>query len=40
MTNLQLLCEHHHKQKTAQEAAKARKPRTERHPRERHPGWH
>lgn len=40
MTNLQLLCEHHHKQKTAREAAKGRKPRTERHPRERHPGWH
>lgn len=37
--NLQLLCDYHHKQKTAQEAAKARKPRTERHPREKHPGW-
>ncbi len=38
-SNLQLLCDWHHKQKTAREAAEARKPRTERHPRERHPGW-
>lgn len=37
-TNLQLLCTWHHKQKTAKEAAAARKPRTERHPREKHPG--
>jgi 5-methylcytosine-specific restriction protein A len=39
MSNLQLLCTYHHKQKTAQEAAKARKPKTERKPREAHPGW-
>lgn len=38
ITNLQLLCDWHHKQKTAKEAAAARKPRTERHPREQHPG--
>lgn len=37
-TNLQLLCEWHHKQKTQAEAKKNRKPRTERHPGERHPG--
>lgn len=37
--NLQLLCTWHHKQKTAQEAAAKRKPRTERHPREQHPGF-
>ena len=40
MTNLQLLCPYHHKQKTSQEAARARKPKTERKPREAHPGWH
>lgn len=38
LSNLQLLCLWHHKQKTAKEAAAKRKPRTERHPPERHPG--
>jgi 5-methylcytosine-specific restriction protein A len=41
LNNLQLLCDWHHKQKTAQEAAKARaaKPRhTERRKPEQHPG--
>jgi 5-methylcytosine-specific restriction protein A len=38
LSNLQLLCDWHHKQKTAKEAAAKRKPRTERHPREQHPG--
>ena len=38
LSNLQLLCDWHHKQKTAQEAAAKRKPRSERHPREKHPG--
>jgi len=37
-SNLQLLCTWHHKQKTAKEAAANRKPRSERHPREKHPG--
>ena len=38
LTNLQLLCEWHHKQKTQAEAKKNRKPRSERHPGEKHPG--
>jgi 5-methylcytosine-specific restriction protein A len=38
LSNLQLLCEWHHKQKTQAEA-KANRPRiTERHPGEKHPG--
>jgi len=38
LDNLQLLCEWHHKQKTSKEASANRVRRTERHPRERHPG--
>lgn len=38
LANLQLLCPWHHKQKTAQEARAARTIRTERHPKEKHPG--
>lgn len=41
LDNLRLLCTWHHKRKTAQEAAQARKnlpPITESRPRERHPG--
>lgn len=38
LVNLQLLCEWHHKQKTQAEAKANRKPRTEKHPGERHPG--
>jgi len=37
-SNLQLLCEWHHKQKTQQEAKANRPRRTERHPGEKHPG--
>lgn len=37
-TNLQLLCEWHHKQKTQREARANRTPRTEKHPGEKHPG--
>lgn len=38
LPNLQLLCPWHHKQKTAQEARAARTIRTERRPKEKHPG--
>lgn len=38
LANLQLLCPWHHKQKTAQEARAARTIRTERRPKEKHPG--
>lgn len=38
LSNLQLLCEWHHKQKTQAEAKKNRPRRTERHPGEKHPG--
>lgn len=38
MENLQLLCDWHHKQKTQAEAKANRKPRSERHPGEKHPG--
>ena len=38
MSNLQLLCSWHHKQKTAREAAAARSPKSEQRPREKHPG--
>lgn len=38
LTNLQLLCEWHHKRKTQAEARANRKPRTERRPAEKHPG--
>lgn len=38
LDNLQLLCDWHHKQKTQAEAKRNRKPRTERHPGEKHPG--
>ena len=37
-SNLQLLCEWHHKQKTQAEAKANRVRRTERHPGEKHPG--
>jgi 5-methylcytosine-specific restriction endonuclease McrA len=37
-SNLQLLCPWHHKQKTQQEARAARTYRTERRPKEKHPG--
>lgn len=37
-SNLQLLCEWHHKQKTQAEAKANRPRRTERHPGEKHPG--
>lgn len=36
-TNLQALCAWHHKRKTQAEAADARQPRSNRHPRESHP---
>lgn len=39
LDNLQYLCLWHHKQKTAKEAAAARRPRSEKHPREQHPGF-
>jgi|TARA_B110000971_G_C20004250_1_gene498318 5-methylcytosine-specific restriction protein A len=38
LSNLQLLCEWHHKQKTQAEAKANRVSRTERHPGEKHPG--
>ena len=38
LSNLQLLCEWHHKRKTQAEAKAKRVKRTERHPGERHPG--
>jgi 5-methylcytosine-specific restriction protein A len=38
LDNLQLLCSWHHKQKTAKEAQANRVSKTERHPREKHPG--
>ena len=38
LNNLQLLCQWHHKQKTQLEAQANRKRRTERIPKEKHPG--
>lgn len=38
LANLQLLCPWHHKQKTQAEARANRPIRTERHPKEKHPG--
>lgn len=39
LDNLQLLCSWHHKRKSSQEGQRAKKkPITERHPKERHPG--
>ena len=37
--NLRMLCEWHHKKKTAQEARDARTYLTTRRPKEAHPGW-
>lgn len=38
LSNLQLLCEWHHKRKTQEEARRNRKPISEQRPAEKHPG--